>query len=122
MTALVLEQYASSNCDTSTLYCGIVISTNTGTAPYCIIGATVVGKPAATVITSSSGRICLSFSSGDVNAINANKFADEPEFTSEQNVIPKYFANCVSNSIVYVPDVSQNSNDASTRFCISFLS
>ena len=32
----------------------------TGTAPFCTIGATVVGKPAAQVITSSPGRRRLS--------------------------------------------------------------
>ena len=49
--AFVLSDKASSSWLTSILYCGIVTSINTGTAPYCIIGATVVGNPAATVIT-----------------------------------------------------------------------
>ena len=50
MTAFVFGDTASSSFKGSMLYCGIVTSTNTGTAPYWIIGATVVGNPAATVI------------------------------------------------------------------------
>ena len=56
-------------------------STNTGTAPFCRIGLTVVGKPAATVMTSSPGLIARSPSNGDVNAVNATRLADEPELT-----------------------------------------
>ena len=82
--AFVFGDHAASRRDGSILYCGIVTSTNTGTAPYWIIGETVVGKPAATVITSSPGRICRSFRSGDVSVINASRFAEEPEFTREQ--------------------------------------
>ena len=52
--------------------------------PYWIIGATVVGNPAATVITSSPRFTLRSPSSGEVNAINARRFAEEPELTSEQ--------------------------------------
>jgi hypothetical protein len=48
------------------------------------MGLTVVGNPAATVITSSPGFNCLSPSSGDVSAVNAKRFADEPEFVSKQ--------------------------------------
>lgn len=62
--ALVFSDKASSNFEVSILYCGIVTSTNTGIAPYCIIGATVVGNPAATVITSSPRLTALSSSSG----------------------------------------------------------
>jgi hypothetical protein len=47
-------------------------------------GATVVGKPAATVITSSPLKICLSPSKGEVKAINARRFAEEPELTRQQ--------------------------------------
>jgi hypothetical protein len=32
------------------------MSTKTGVSPFCTIGLTVVGNPAATVITSSPGR------------------------------------------------------------------
>ena len=104
------------------LYCGIVTSTKTGTAPYCMIGATVVGKPAATVITSSPRCICLSSSNGEVNAIKANKLAEDPELTNEQYRTPRYFANSSSNCTVYLPAVSQNSNAESTRLHISLLS
>ena len=41
----------------------------------------MVGKPVAIVITSSPFLIALSFNLGDVKDENANKFADEPEFT-----------------------------------------
>ena len=34
ITTFVFSDKASSNCVTSILYCGIVTSTNTGTAPY----------------------------------------------------------------------------------------
>ena len=48
-----------------------------------MIGFTVVGKPAATVITSSPGRSLRSPSFGEVRQETATRFADEPEFTSE---------------------------------------
>ena len=54
---------------------------NTGIKPFCIIGAIVVGKPAATVITSSPFLSLFSFNFGDVRAVRAIRFADEPEFT-----------------------------------------
>ena len=57
-------------------------STNTGTARFWMIGLTVVGKPAATVMTSSPGRSRRSPSSGDVSALRATRFAEEPELTS----------------------------------------
>ncbi len=66
MTAFVLSESAASNFVTSILYCGIVTSTNTGTAPYWIAGVTVVGKPAATVIISSPRFTRRSPRSGDV--------------------------------------------------------
>ena len=84
ITAFVLSEKASSNLVTSILYPGIVTSTNTGTAPNWITGVTVVGNPAATVITSSPLLIRRSPNFGDVKAINANKFADEPELVNEQ--------------------------------------
>ena len=82
------------------MYCGIVTSTNTGTAPYCIAGVIVVGKPAATVITSSPLLTLLSPRSGDVSAINAFKLADEPEFTTDTYLTFKYSPNFFSNSSV----------------------
>ena len=122
ITALVFSEYASSSIVTSILYCGIVTSTNTGTAPYWMSGVTVVGKPAATVITSSPRFTRRSPRSGDVSVIKATRFAEEPEFTREQYFTPRYPASSFSNSSVYRPEVSQNSRELSTRFTISFLS
>ena len=84
MTAFVLSERAASSFVTSMLYCGIVTSTNTGTAPYWIAGVTVVGKPAATVMISSPRFTRRSPSSGDVSVMNAIRFAEEPEFTRAQ--------------------------------------
>ncbi len=53
-----------------------------GTSPFCTIGLTVVGKPAATVITSSPGCSRRSPSFGEVSAETASRFADEPELHS----------------------------------------
>ena len=122
MIAFVLSDRASSSCATSMLYCGIVKSTKTGTAPYCIIGATVVGKPAATVITSSPLLICLSPKSGEVNVMKANRLADEPEFTREQYLTPKYSENSFSNLFAYLPAVNQNSRELSIKLTNSFSS
>ena len=122
ITAFVLSETASSSIVTSILYCGIVTSTNTGTAPYWIAGVTVVGNPAATVMISSPRLILRSPSSGEVSAIKAFRFAEEPELTSEQNFTPRYFDSFRSNSSVYLPDVSQNSRALSTRLHISALS
>ena len=55
------------------LYVGKVTSTKTGSAPYWMIGATVVGNPAATVMTSSPGQIRFSPSFGDVSAMKAKR-------------------------------------------------
>src|SRR3990170_1805172 len=87
-----------------------------------MIGATVVGKAAATVITSSPFLILLSPSSGDVNAINARRLADEPEFVKEQCLTPRNFAKSFSNFSAYLPVVSQKSREESTRLAISFSS
>ena len=56
-------------------------STNTGVMPISMAGLTVVGKPAAAVITSPPGSIRRSPSKGDVRAQNAVRLADEPELT-----------------------------------------
>ena len=53
-----------------------------------MIGLTVVGKPAATPITSSL-FIALSPSFGDVKVLKATKFAEDPEFTDKQCLTPK---------------------------------
>ena len=54
-----------------------------------VTGVTVVGNPAATVITSSPRRICRSPRRGDVKAIKAPKLAEEPELTREQYRTPR---------------------------------
>ena len=89
VTALVLGDKAASSIDISKLYCGMVTSMNTGTAPYWMIGATVVGNPAATVMTSSPGRMARLPSNGEVRAINASRFAEEPELTNAQYFVPR---------------------------------
>ena len=55
-----------------------------------MIGLTVVGKPAATVMTSSPGLSRRSPSFGEVRAVRASRLADEPELTSVAVRIPKY--------------------------------
>ena len=89
MTALVLEERAPSSRAGSMLQAGRETSTNTGTAPYWTMGATVVGKPAATVMTSSPRRMRRSPRRGEVKAENASKLAEEPAFTREQYGTPK---------------------------------
>jgi len=55
-------------------------------APNCMIGETVVGKPAATVMISSPLLIALSFNSGEVNALKASRFAEEPEYFDDEEL------------------------------------
>ena len=69
---------------TSMLYVPNSTSTNTGTQPFWTIGLTVVGKPAATVITSSPGHTRRSPSDSSISTVNATRFALEPEFTSNE--------------------------------------
>jgi hypothetical protein len=52
------------------------------------MGATVVGKPAATVITSSPRWIRRSPRSGEVRAMKAKRFAEEPELTKRAHRLP----------------------------------
>ena len=80
------------------LYVGRVTSTNTGTSPFWTIGLTVVGKPAATVITSSPGRSRRSRRRGEVSAVSARRFADDPELTSRPWRSPKNRAKSRSNA------------------------
>src|SRR5665647_1249513 len=95
---------------------------NTGTAPYCMIGAIVVGNPQATVMTSSPGIMRRSSSEGDVSAIKARRLADDPELVNEQYERPRYLAKSDSNCAQYFPEVSQKSSEESTRDTISFSS
>ena len=83
---------------------------NTGTAPTCTIGATVVGNPAATVITSSPGlRRRESGSLAEVRAEIATRLAEEPEFTSRLWRTPKKVASSCWNASPSFPKVSQKS-------------
>ena len=59
-------------------------STKTGTRLFCRIGLTVVGNPAAQVMTSSPGLSALARSIGEVSAVIASRLADEPELTSQR--------------------------------------
>lgn len=79
-----------------------------------MIGLIVVGKPAATVITSLPG---LSF-----NAERANRLAEEPELTTSVYLTPKYLLNRSWNNLEYLPSVHQPSNAASTILMSSFSS
>ena len=72
------------------------------------MGLTVVGNPAAIVMTSSPGNIRLSPNTGDVNAMNASRFALEPELHRWQYLMPKNALSLFSNSSEYLPAVSQH--------------
>ena len=66
------------------LYVPSSTSTNTGTRPFWMIGLTVVGKPAATVITSSPGCSRRSPSFGDVSAVRPAGSRTSPELHEER--------------------------------------
>ena len=122
ITAFVLGERASSSMETSMLYWGNVTSTKTGTAPYCKIGATVVGNPAATVMTSSPLQMRFSPNKGEVKVWNASKLAEEPELTSAQCFTPMYAAKFRSNAMANRPAVKPKSSIASVKFSISLSS
>ena len=84
---------------------------NTAVNPFCSMGATVVGKPAATVITSSPGRSLLSLGSlGLVKADIATRLALDPEFTKSDFRTPRNSASWFSNLSPSGPSVSQKSS------------
>ena len=62
------------------IYLSIITSQNIGVIPSYIIGATVVAKVHAGVITSI--LFLLSLSICKFNEHSANKFADDPELTN----------------------------------------
>ncbi len=76
---------------------------------------TVVGKPAATVITSSPGRSASAPRVGEVSAVTASRFADEPEFTRCALRTPSSRAKARSNRRAVAPDAIRSSSAASTR-------
>ena len=85
-----------------------------------MIGFTVVGKPAATVITSSPGHSRRSSSFGDVNAAAASRFADDPEFTSVAFRTPKYRAEI--NEMGEVPVLVHGQRKLSqSGVCLTYL-
>jgi len=97
-----------------------LISTKTGIKPFCIMGLTVVGKPAAAVITSSPFfNLFFSGILKEVRAVIANKLAEEPELTKVQNFFPIKPANLLSNSAALLPSVHQPSIRALTPAIIS---
>ena len=81
-----------------------------------------MGKPAATVITSSPSLILFLPKDSDVSAEKANRFAAEPDTVEEANLVPNFFGNFFSNSSAYLPEVSQRSRLESTKLFKSFLS
>src|SRR5579864_2898316 len=83
------------------------------------MGFTVVGKLAATAMTSSPGRMARSPSLADVNAAKATRFADEPELTVIACGTPTNAARRDSNSVLKRPVVSHASSDASTMLVTS---
>ena len=56
-----------------------------------------MGKPAARVTTSSFGNIFLSPILGLVSEVRAIKFAEDPELTINECLMPTFFANSDSN-------------------------
>ena len=91
--AFVFSEIADSTSSTLILYVPFSISTKTGIAPFWTIGFTVVGKPAATVITSSPCLILRFPKLSDVNDEKAIRLADDPELTSREELTPRYFEN-----------------------------
>src|ERR1700686_1965215 len=87
-----------------------------------MIGLTVVGNPAATVITSSPGKSLRSPSPGEVRHERAARLADELELTSDAQRTPMKAANSRSNWAAKRPVVSHASSADSIRHSISELS
>src|ERR1035437_7516875 len=87
-----------------------------------MIGLTVVGNPAATVMTSSPAESLRSPSDGEVRHERAARLAEDPELTSEAQRTPMKAANSHSNWAAKRPVVSHASSEASTRYSSSVLS
>src|SRR3990172_8306364 len=79
-----------------------------------MMGFTVVGKPAATVITSSPGFRARSPNFGEVSAEKASRFADDPELVVNTCFTPRKAASFFSNASLKRPVVNQPSSEAST--------
>jgi len=78
-----------------------------------MMGFSVVGNPAATVMTSSPGVRRSSPSTGDVSAESASRFAEDPELQRMPKRVPTQRAIFASNWSANRPAVSQKSSDAS---------
>jgi hypothetical protein len=82
----------------------------TGTAPFWMIGATVVGNPAQAVMTSSPGRMRRSPSWCEVKAEKATRFAELPLLTRTLWRTPMKEDSSRSNASPSGPRVSQKSS------------
>src|ERR1700733_9091628 len=122
ITAFIFGLYAASSFVTSISYPGTDTSTNTGTSRFWKIGFTVVGKPAATVSTSSPGFSARTPSFGEVSALSATRFALDPEFTRLADRTPINRASLRSNSFANRPVVNHPSSAESTTEHISAAS
>src|SRR2546430_3985442 len=83
--------------------------------PFWMIGLTVVGNPAATVMTSSPRRSRWSPSSRWVSAVMASRFADEPELRRSAQPRPSARANSGSNVVWLCAAANRMSSAAETR-------
>src|SRR5438445_1002394 len=95
-TARVRSEIAARTASTLGLYVPSSTSTNTGIQPFCTMGFTVVGNDAAVVMTSSPGRNGA-FSLWEPSALIAQRFADDPELTSNEYFVPAAAARSRSN-------------------------
>ena len=114
-TAFVRSESAASSCERSALYVESSLSIKTGTAPFWMIGFTVVGNPAAAVMISSPGPRVDRPKSDDPIAQTARRLALDPEFTRTHSRTPNHLAKRRSNSSANRPVVSQKSSALSTR-------
>ncbi|OGF24123.1 MAG: hypothetical protein A2V63_01910 [Candidatus Eisenbacteria bacterium RBG_19FT_COMBO_70_11] len=119
MMARVRGVTASSRRVTSTLQVASWMSSSTGTHWFCRIGAMVVGKPAATPMTSSPGLSRCSRNSGEVSAVSASRLALEPLLHSMTSRAPRNAASFGATSCVKRPSVHQQSSEASSNSSIS---
>jgi len=87
-----------------------------------MIGAIVVGNPAATVITSSHFFSCLSHNSLAVKAVIAKRLAELQELVVIRCLIDKNSASFFSNISFHLPSVRWQSMTDSIMYSNSFSS
>ena len=119
MMALVLGVMAASILLASMLCVARSTSTNTGTAPNCRIGLTVVGKPAATPMTSSPGLIARSPSFGLVSVGERHQVGRRAGVDGDQVLDAQELRQAFLELALKRPVVSQPSSEASTISCSS---